>query len=186
MIAVSPEELDHVLEFAWTGQVNTLAMRALGKLRARYGGVPEEVPDLGYADADVAAHFPLAQSILGCPWHREFDRTVYLGSPLVLVCGENAEDFTYAYTRQRAVGPTFWLPVDEDGEVRSAVFGALARHLASSRRGGGLDREVLLTSLTLSVEELETVRAEILGTMWGRADALEPTGQQLRLPLAGR
>ena len=179
-IAVSPEELDHVLEFAWTGLVNTLAMRALGELRARYSGVSEEVPDLGYADADVAAHFPLAQTRLGCTWHRKFDRTFYLGSPLVVVCGDSAADFTYAYTRRRAVGPTFWLPVDDDAEVRAAVFGALARHLATSRRGSSLDREVLLTSLTMDVEQRETVRGEMLNTMWGRT-LDNPTSPTLRV-----
>lgn len=167
-IAVSPQELDYVLEFAWTGQVNTRAMRALAELRERFGGAPADVPSLAYADADYAAHFPLAQSLLGCSWHRKYDRTLYMGSPLVVVCGESAADFTYAYTRRRAMGPTFWLPVDDDGEVREAVYGALARHLATSRRGSSLDREVLLTSLTMSVEQLEALRGEILNTMWGR------------------
>ncbi|MBR7828692.1 hypothetical protein KDK95_20455 [Actinospica sp. MGRD01-02] len=168
-IAVSPEELDYVLEFAWTGQVDTLSVRALAELRGRFGGEPADAPRLGFADADFAAHFPLAQTLLGCSWHRKFDRTLYLGSPLVVVCGDSAADFTYAYTRRRAVGPTFWLPVDDDAEVNRAVFGALARHLATSRRGSGLEREVLLTSLTMSVEKLETIRAEVLGTVWGRA-----------------
>jgi hypothetical protein len=34
-VAVSPQELDHILEFAWTGQVNTLAAQALAALREK-------------------------------------------------------------------------------------------------------------------------------------------------------
>lgn len=170
-VAVSPEELDHVLEFAWTGQVNTLAAQALGKLRERSGGGGlYEVPNLAYADAGFAAQFPLVQSRLGCTWHRKFDRMLYQGSPLVVVCGDTAADFSYAYTRSRAVAPTFWLPVDsEDRELTRAICSALARQLATSRRGSALDREVLLTSLTMSTEQVETVREGILGTVWGSA-----------------
>lgn len=177
---VVPEELDYVLEFAWTGQVGTLATRALGALRERLGGAAADAPNLLYADADYAAHFPLAQTRLGCTWNRKFDRTLYLGSPLVVVCGDSAVDFSYSYTRGRAVGPTFWLPVDDDADVRAAVFGALARHLATSRRGSSLDREVLLTSMTMDAEQLESVRGEILNTMWGRT-LDNPTSPTLRV-----
>lgn len=181
-IPVSREELDHILEFAWTGQVNTLAVQALQALREKFGECgPREVPAAGYADADFAAHFPLAQTRLGCSWHRKLDPTVYLGSPLVVIFGDSAEDFTYAYTRNRVVGPTFWLPVDpDDDELTQAIYGALARHLATSRRGNSLDREVLLTSLTMSFEQLETVRGEILSTMWGRA-LVNPGSPTLRV-----
>jgi hypothetical protein len=170
-VTVLPEELDHVLEFAWTGQVNTLAAQALGKLRERFGGIgPDAVANLTYADADYAAHFPLAQTRLGCSWHRKFDQTVYRGSPLVVVCGDSAADFSFAYTRSRIVAPTFWLPVGlDDQELNLKIYGALARQIATSRHSGSLDREVLVTSLTMTMEQLETVREEILGTVWGSA-----------------
>ncbi|MFC9629056.1 hypothetical protein ACFTY8_07130 [Streptomyces mirabilis] len=147
-IPIDRKDLAQVLRFAWTSRPD---------------------PDVGYAGRAFLDDMPLAHSRLGCSWFTEFSPDLD-SAPAVVMCGDSAEDFCYAYTRRRVVaGETYWLPVGPDDEDLSkdlyTEFGRvlydLAAHPASVR-------PVLLSSLTLDTDQLHEVRDRLLATPWGR------------------
>ncbi|MFJ6392837.1 hypothetical protein ACIQJT_35150 [Streptomyces sp. NPDC091972] len=87
-VPVDREDLAQVLRFAWTGRTET---------------------GVGYTEQEFLDDMPLAQSRLGCSWFTTFDADAD-SEPLVVICGDSAEDFCYSYTRQRVVGDAHWLP----------------------------------------------------------------------------
>lgn len=144
---VPPENLGQVLRFAWTGKAEG---------------------DVGFAEPTFLADMPLAQTRLGCSWFTAFSPDVD-GEPVVVMCGDSAPDFCYAYTRRRVVGETYWLPVGPDSEeFNTVLYTELARVLYESATPPASDRPVLLSSLTLDMDQLREIRDRLLATPWGR------------------
>jgi hypothetical protein len=111
---------------------------------------------------------PLAQSRLGCRWLVKL-RPQISAEPAVVICGDTAEDFCYAFTRQRVAGNTYWLPVGAAVADQGPVLHqTLARVLRTSyARTPSSNRTVLLSSLTLSPADLDSVLGELTRTVWG-------------------
>jgi hypothetical protein len=49
-----------------------------------------------------------------------------------VICGDTAEDFCYAFTRQRVVGNTYWLPTGP-GSAYEELGGVLPDHVLPAR-----------------------------------------------------
>ncbi|MEU1301582.1 hypothetical protein [Streptomyces shenzhenensis] len=161
IVKVDSEGLAGALRFAWTGQ-------------------PEA--DVDYAQPRFARDMPLVQSRLGCSWFAPFSPDAD-HEPLVVMCGDSAEDFCYAYTCQRVMGETYWLPAGQGAEDISTVLCAeLARVLYGLADPQVVGRPVLLSSLTLDADQLQEVRDRLLATPWGRmAAAHSPNRLDLRV-----
>jgi len=164
-LATTADELSLLLEFAWTGTVDTLRLR----LRDLLGGTHGESSVPGFMSADVLADSPLVQTQLGCRWFKRW-RPGSDESPAVVVCGDTAEDFCYAFTRRRLMGDTYWLPtrpgaLDVVGRTLRETLVKVLSTNADSPRG---NREILVSSLTLSTADLATVVTELQATVWGR------------------
>jgi hypothetical protein len=87
----------------------------------------------------------------------------------VVICGDTAEDFCYAFTRQRVTGNTYWLPVGPAVADHELVLReTLARVLSNSyARTPAQNRTVLLSSLTLPAADLASLLGELTRTVWG-------------------
>jgi len=100
VISVKDDDLSQVLELAWTGQVDPIF---------RWMGTEGAPRDSEFTAEGFLTGTPLAQSRLGCSWFTKW-RPGLDKEPVVVICGDSAEDFCYAFTRQRVVGNTYWLP----------------------------------------------------------------------------
>jgi hypothetical protein len=166
LTTVGDDELSQLLEFAWTGQVDM----ALPRLSHATAGNQDPVPEPTYGAAGFLGDTPFAQSRLGCTlWTKVRPRLDE--EPVVVICGDSAEDFCYAFTRQRVVGNTYWLPVapgganDELGHVLRETMTRVLSRYAVAPTG---NRTVLLSSLTYATAQLEEVLGELSATIWGR------------------
>ena len=146
-VPVDREGLAQVLRFAWTGRADT---------------------DAAYAGQAFLDDTPFVQSRLGCSWFTAFSPDVD-DEPVVVMCGDSAEDFCYAYTRRRVVGETHWLPLGPDTEDFSTdLYTELGRVLYDLAAQPSSGRPVLLSSLTLDEGRLHEIRDQLLATPWGR------------------
>lgn len=164
-VTVGVDELSQLLEFAWTGQVDMIIPR----LSSAIAGVEEGPIAPAYAAADFLADTPFAQSRLGCNWFTRI-RPGLDDEPVVVVCGDSAEDFCYAFTRQRVVGNTYWLPTEPgmgDDTAGRVLRETLTRVLSRFAVAPTDNRPVLLSSLTLTSAQLEQLLAELSATIWG-------------------
>jgi len=153
---VDREGLTRVLRFAWTGRADS--------------GVT-------YGEQAFLEDMPLAQSRLGCSWFTALSPDAD-SEPVVVMCGDSAEDFSYAYTRRRVVGQTYWLPLGPDSdELNAVLYTELARVLYESAVPPASGRPVLLSSLTLDTDQLDEVRDRLLATSWGRMAASGSPGR---------
>jgi hypothetical protein len=164
LVTVTTDEVSQLLEFAWTSQVDM----ALPRLSRAIAG-EEDPPEPVYVTAGFLADTPLAQSRLGCSWYTK----VHPGldsEPVVVICGDSAEDFSYAYTRQRVVGNTYWLPTapGTDGDLDRVLRETLTRVLSRYAVAPTGNRSVLLSSITLTMTQLDQLGAELSATVWGR------------------
>ncbi|MEY9934169.1 hypothetical protein ABH926_008833 [Catenulispora sp. GP43] len=162
-VAATPTDLAALLEYAWTEQVDTLPKHLAARITGETG-IAEQLQQ------DFTAYTPAAHSRLGCDRFGRLDRDSFNPAPLVVVCGDSAEDFCYTYTRQRVTNVnTFWLPLhpdtlnDESAQVMCTV---LTRILSRLRRSHYGEHEILLTSLTLTANQLGAVRTSLLATGW--------------------
>ena len=165
-VAAAPADLAALLEYAWTEQIDTLPKL----LAARITGEAEQAGIAEQLQQDFTAYTPAARSRLGCGRLGRLDKHSFTPAPLVVVCGDSAEDFCYAYTRSRVTNiNTFWLPLhpdtlkDESAQVMCTV---LTRILSRLRRSHCGEHEILLTSLTLTTNQLAAVRTSLLATGW--------------------
>ena len=166
-VPVAQEHFSSLLELAWTGQVDT----ALPRLSRRIAGEAEDVREPEYASPQFLADTPLAHSRLGCTWFTRFNPQMY-NDPLVVVCGDSAEDFCYAFTRQRVVGfaSTCWLPITPgqgDEKLGRVLCETLTRVLPRLARGAAGYRPVVLASLTLTAQQLDELLGRLTATLWG-------------------
>ena len=165
-VAVELEELSQLLEFSWTGKIDAL----LPRLRHLIGDFEGIHVDPEFSSSRFLEDTPLVQSRLGCSWfsrmHPNFDE-----EPVVVVCGDSAVDFTYAYTRQRTIGDTYWLPVgpEDKDEVHQVLLETLSRVLSTFAKSPAGNRPVIITSLTLTNKELDALLARLSETIWGRS-----------------
>ena len=163
---LADEELSLLLEFAWTGNVDPPFQR----LRDACSGVEGQRQLSEFASPGFLSDTPLAQSRLGCAWLMK-GRAGLDDEPAVVICGDTLRDFCYAYTRERTVGHSYWLPTGPDAAEDSV--GQALRHtltkILSTRyaRSPGGDRTVLLSSLTLTTSELDAVLEDLRATTWG-------------------
>ena len=173
LVSVGPDELSRLLEFAWTGQVDMTFMR----LRHTLSGGDGDPIEPAFGVPDFLTNTPLAQSRLGCSWYTKM-RPELDQEPIVVVCGDTAEDFCYSFTRQRVVGNTYWLPVTpgDTGDIGRVLRETMTRMLSRYAVAPTGNRPILLTSLTLGVPQLEEVLAELLTTTWGRDGNAEHHG----------
>ena len=166
LVTVGGDELSQLLEFAWTGQVDM----TLPRLSRAISGDQDDPPEPTYGAAGFLTNTPLAQSRLGCSWYTKV-RPRLDEEPVVVICGDTAEDFCYAFTRQRVVGNTYWLPVapgDAAEELGRVLRDTMTRVLSRYAVAPTGNRPVLLSSLTLATPQLEEVLGELSATMWGR------------------
>ncbi|MER6353695.1 hypothetical protein ABT186_18105 [Streptomyces sp. NPDC001634] len=155
-VPVDREDLVQVLRYAWTGRPET---------------------GVGFTEQEFLDDMPLAQSRLGCSWFTTFDADAD-SEPLVVICGDGAEDFCYAYTRQRVVGDAHWLPVGPDtADLSLELYTELMRLLYDLAVPPVSARPVLLSSLTLDEDQLHEVRDRLLATPWGRMAASGSPGR---------
>jgi hypothetical protein len=170
----------HLTRLRERGQVDRVTVKVdqdglAGVLRFAWTGRPEA--GVGYTEPEFSRDMPLAQSRLGCSWFAPFSPDAD-NEPLVVMCGDSAEDFCYAYTRQRGMGETYWLPVGPDTEdISTVLYTELTRllyELAVPQAGG---RPVLLSSLTLDTGQLRNLRDRLLATPWGRMAASGSPGR---------
>ncbi|MEJ8658841.1 hypothetical protein [Streptomyces sp. MS1.AVA.4] len=147
-VPIDRKDMAQVLRFAWTGRPD---------------------PDVGYAGQAFLDDMPLAQSRLGCSWFTAFSPDLD-SAPAVVMCGDSAEDFCYAYTRRRvAAGETYWLPVGpDDGDLGKDLYTEFGRVLYDLAAHPASDRAVILSSLTLGTDQLHEVRNRLLATPWGK------------------
>jgi len=175
-IAAAPSDLEALLEYAWTGRVNTAPMR----VAQRITGKPEHIGIAEHLQPELAAYTPAAHSRLGCAWLTRLDKNSFTPAPLVVVCGDSAEGFCYAFTRTRVTGSkTFWLPLQLDtvnGELARTMCSVLTRVLSGSRHSNYGEHEILLTSLTLTAEQLDTVRTSLQDTVWSQTFGIPGRG----------
>jgi hypothetical protein len=90
--------------------------------------------------------------------------------PAVVICGDTAEDFCYAFTRQRVVGNTYWLPMRPDfpdQELGRVLREALTRVLHRYYRRPTNNRPILLSSLTMTSDDLSAMLELLRQTIWG-------------------
>lgn len=155
-VPVDRSHLAQVLRLAWTGRPET---------------------GVGFTEQEFLDDLPLAQSRLGCSWFRTFDADAD-SEPLVVMCGDSAEDFCYAYTRQRVVGDAHWLPVGPDtADLGLELYTELMRLLYDLAVPPVSARPVLLSSLTLDEDQLQEIRDRLLATPWGRMAASGSPGR---------
>ncbi|MEU3441758.1 hypothetical protein ABZ755_15290 [Streptomyces griseoincarnatus] len=155
-VPVDREDLAPVLRYAWTGRPETGA---------------------GFTQQEFLDDMPLAQSRLGCSWFTTFDADAD-SEPLVVICGDSAEDFCYAYTRRRVVGDAHWLPVGPDIEDLSPQLHTELMQLLYDLAVPPVSaRPLLLSSLTLDEDQLHEVRDQLLATPWGRMAASGSPGR---------
>jgi len=141
---VDAEDLPWLLDLAWTGSVHWIH---------KLGG------------ADVKSNFdyascPLPLSAYGCLWFRRLSAPSSVG---LVVIGDSPVDFTFATTRDRVSGRTFWLPYREataEDAVASTLLSSLGRALRNSDYPTE-DQTAQATSLSLTVPELDPVIALI-------------------------
>lgn len=176
-VPVGDQELPTLLEFAWTGRVDLAAHRFLPE-QSRDAGRP--IP--AYCDPAFALDTPFAHSGLGCGWFSRLGPDLE-PDPSVVICGDTPEDFCYAYTRQRVVGNTYWLPISPDTtseELQRPLLETLSRVLwkyAPARTGS---RVAFLSSLTLADGQLDTLLKELALTRWGQfINSNEPTSLEV-------
>lgn len=166
LITAGDDELSQLIEFAWTGQVD-MTVPCLSRAIA---GEKNDPPEPAYGSTGFLVDTPLAQSRLGCSW---FTR-VHPGldsEPVVVICGDSAEDFCYSFTRQRVVGNTYWLPAwpgNTGGDLWQVLKETLTRVLSRYAVAPSGNRPVLLSSLTLKAAELSDLLGELSATIWGR------------------
>jgi hypothetical protein len=115
-------DLPNALELAWSGRIS--------QVRRRGGADVPPSGDQGFGD--FLEMTPLAQSRLGCKWLTRM-RPGIDDEPAAVICGDTAEDFCYAFTRQRVTGNTYWLPVGPAvADLEPVLRETLARVLAST------------------------------------------------------
>lgn len=147
------DNLEDVLDIAWAKDpVDQL--RRTQAFRQAVGEGGEAGP--GWT-ADDLANSPfrltergLASYIVGRPWRRDL--------PYIVVSGDRAQDYAFAMLLSRMYQNAIWVPFDfatATGEIPERVRVHLARHLDGvSGYGHGHAREVLLTSLSVDLEDL--------------------------------
>jgi hypothetical protein len=161
-ISVGNNDLSQVLELAWTGDLDPVFRRT------NTDSAPRD-PEL--ISGDSLAGTPLAQSRLGCSWLTKL-RPGLREEPVVVICGDTAEDFCYAFTRQRVVGNTYWLPKgpgSADTELGRVLRQTLTRVLSRYSRTPSENRPILLSSLTLTAGDLDALLDELSRTIWGQS-----------------
>lgn len=171
-VAVDDHNLSDALELAWAGHLDPIYRSAA----------------TGAGQGDLAApgllgETPLAQSRLGCSWMTKL-RPGLEDEPAVVVCGDTAEDFCYAFTRQRVVGNTFWLPMGPDfpdQELGRVLRETLARVLHSYYRRPAGNRAILVSSLTMTPDDLSAMIELLQRTIWGSLFASGPAGGGLNV-----
>jgi hypothetical protein len=153
-------DLPDAVEMAWTGQVDQIHKWISD------GASSSRDPDFGAGD--FPGRTPLPQSRLGCKWLVKLRRQID-EEPAVVICGDTAEDFCYAFTRQRVTGNTYWLPVGPAvRDLEPVLRETLARVLSSSyAQTPAHNRTVLLSSLTLPAADLTSLLGELTRTVWG-------------------
>lgn len=176
-VTATPEDTKQLLEYAWSGDVDSLPARLAHRFDS---SLPDFEPPQFVGD-EFAASTPFAHARLGCNWLQRADRSLNT-EPLVIVCGDTAEDFCFAYTRDRVARGTYWLPLDpdNDNDLTKLMYDTLA-HVLSSRHSHYLgDRPVLLTSLSCPPERLEAARTALLDTVWARSPG-KPGEQEISI-----
>jgi hypothetical protein len=127
----------------------------------------------------------LARMVYAGPELYAYPRRVYL------IVGETAEDFWLAYSLNRLMGASFWLPAQLVGDAPAEVD-AVTRSFADFTRDllQGGDTEVLVTSLSVPPAELTVIRNKLLAAMTGglhAPGALKVIGaEQIAVPFAYR
>lgn len=162
-LEVTDADLADLIEFAWTGSVDVSlrnVMRAVGER-------PEEVPpDPAFANSAWVKRTPLAQSRLGCDWFTLL-RPGLEEEPVIVVCGNTANDFTYAFTRQRMARSTYWFPDSDDKEVGRVLRDVFTRVIERYARSPTGNAKVQFVSLSLSKQKVEKLIQELRSTTWG-------------------
>lgn len=164
-ITVDDDDLSQLLEFAWTGQVDN----SISKLVKDLTGDLDDLPEPAFALDEFLINTPMFQSKLGCSWFTKV-RSDLDETPVVLICGDSAEDFCFSFTRQRVVGNTYWLPVfpGDTGGLNQVFRETITRVLNRYSVSPTGNRPVLISSLTLTTRELDVVLKELRETVWGR------------------
>jgi hypothetical protein len=152
---VDDQNLTLALELAWAGHIDPIYR-------------PTAAQD-GLAAEHLLDEVPLGQSRLGCKWMTKL-RPGLEREPAVVICGDTAEDFCYAFTRQRVVGNTYWMPMEPDfadQELGKVLRETLARALHSHYRRPAGNRLILLSSLSIAVDDLPRMVELLQRTVWG-------------------
>jgi hypothetical protein len=171
-VPVGDHNLSAALELAWAGHVDSLYQPA--------------ATGAGQGDLAVPGFLgetPLAQCRLGCSWMTKL-RPGLENEPVVVICGDTAEDFCYAFTRQRVVGNTYWLPMGPgypDQELGGVLQETLARVLHGRYRRPAGNRAILMSSLTMTPDDLSVMIALLQQTIWGGLFTSDPTGGGLNV-----
>ena len=173
-ISVEEEDLPLLLEYAWTGRVD------MGHLRLAQLVVDESgLQGPHFSSDSFLRSTPFVLSRLGCNWFTRW-RPGVDDEPLVVVCGDTANDYCYAFTRGRVVGNTYWLPLGSDShdEHAATLRETLARVLVESGSGPSGDRSIHFTSLSMDGDEVSALLEEVRATPWGGqlSSAIGPSG----------
>jgi hypothetical protein len=174
----SDDDLEDMLELAWTGRIESSRLEYLRIVANAQG--PPSPPERPHLSPQFLASTPMKQSEYGCAWKVRWRPTLDI-DPVVLVVGDSASDFAWAFTRERCVGPTLWCPNSEglDVNLGPAIIQTLARVLVQVSNVQGEPVPILVTTLSLSDEQIGAF-IKLL-----RAEPWLQNGAELRLvPLA--
>jgi hypothetical protein len=175
VLDVDASDVALLLEYCWTGTVDMLATTLASALQGGGAVVPPE-----FASPEFTKDTPLNHARLGCQLFRVVEPST-AEMPVVILAGESADDFSYAFTRRHVCGDTYWLPTHpepEDAELHRTIIETFAKVLSrlySTSPTG--NRRILLSSLTLSRDELDVLFDELCNTVWGSRINSDGTGE---------
>jgi hypothetical protein len=177
-ILTSDEDIEDMLEFAWTGRIESSRLEYL-RIAAIAQGLPSP-PERPHLSPQFLASTPMKQSEYGCAWKVRWRPTLD-ADPVVLVVGDSASDFAWAFTRERCVAPTLWCPYSEglEDNLGPAILKTLARVIVQLSNVQGEPVPILVTTLSLPDDQIDTF-IRLLG-----AEPWIQNGAELRrVPLA--
>jgi hypothetical protein len=151
---IDSDEIANLLRYAWGSAASIHPNKVEVEVSA--GRVSAQVEN--YSAQSIRENCPFGLTTLGNLSY--FTSTTSADNPIVIICGDTAEDFCYAYTRQRVTQTTHWLPLsnfDDTSQLHLLMLEVMAEVLYEASDTPNELKRIVLTSCSVDVEELELI-----------------------------
>jgi hypothetical protein len=159
---VADEDIELLLNFCWFGTFDERAMHLRHGMEEAEGLPPQADPSW-FSDA-FRVNTPLQRSLIGCTWLYPRFGGNWNERPLVVVVGDTSADFCLFQMARHLFTGAIWMPhAWAVGTNRISVAARRAVVSAAGDFGGREDRQLMLTSASVSETSLHRLAPKLMG-----------------------